>query len=130
MIPNVLTKIFGSRNERLLKQYSRTVSRINALEPEIAALSDEQLRAKTGEFKGRVSEAVSRVDEDRRTQALADALEDLLPEAFAVINPKQQGDPYPDKDLAGVGEFCIRCHTPGYGSGSSGSCSAARRPGG
>ena len=75
MIPNVLTKIFGSRNERLLKQYSRTVSRINALEPEIAALSDEQLRAKTGEFKGRVSEAVSRVDEDRRTQALADALE-------------------------------------------------------
>jgi len=85
MIPNVLTKIFGSRNERLLKQYSRTVSRINALEPEIAALSDEQLRAKTGEFKGRVSEAVSRVDEDRRTQALADALEDLLPEAFAVV---------------------------------------------
>ena len=85
MIPNVLTKIFGSRNERLLKQYSRTVSRINALEPEIAALSDEQLRAKTGEFKGRVSEAVSRVDEDRRAQALADALEDLLPEAFAVV---------------------------------------------
>jgi len=85
MIPNVLTKIFGSRNERLLKQYSRTVARINALEPEMAALSDEQLRAKTDEFKGRVSEAVAGVDEDRRTEAMTDALEDLLPEAFAVV---------------------------------------------
>ena len=47
MISGVLTKIFGSRNERLLKTYQRNVARINALEPEIAALTDEALRAKT-----------------------------------------------------------------------------------
>ena len=47
MIPNILTKIFGSRNERLLKQYAQVVEEINALEPALAALSDEDLRAKT-----------------------------------------------------------------------------------
>ena len=43
MIPNILTKIFGSRNERLLKQYAQVVQEINALEPAIAALSDDEL---------------------------------------------------------------------------------------
>ena len=68
---NVLTKIFGSRNDRLLKQYSRNVARINALEPEIAQLSDGALRGKTGEFRKRVAEGAT--------------LDDLLPEAFAVV---------------------------------------------
>ena len=71
MITNVLTKIFGSRNERLLKQYSRTVAQMNALEPEIAKLSDPQLRDKTEEFKRRHVEGAT--------------LDELLPEAFAVV---------------------------------------------
>ena len=68
---NVLTKIFGSRNDRLLKAYSRTVARINALEPELAKLSDGALKGKTGEFKKRLAEGAT--------------LDDLLPEAFAVV---------------------------------------------
>jgi preprotein translocase subunit SecA len=71
MIGNVLTKIFGSRNERLLKQYSRTVAEINALEPGLAALSDALLQGKTVELKKRYADGAT-VDE-------------LLPEAFAVV---------------------------------------------
>lgn len=71
MATNFLTKIFGSRNDRLLKQYRKTVSRINAMEPEYEKLSDEQLKAKTQEFKERVAKGAS--------------LDDILPEAFAVV---------------------------------------------
>src|SRR3954462_15305915 len=71
MITNVLTKIFGSRNERLLKQYRRTVAQINALEPAMAKLSDPELRGKTEELKKR--------------QADGATLDELLPEAFAVV---------------------------------------------
>jgi preprotein translocase subunit SecA len=67
----VLTKIFGSRNERLLKLYARTVVRINALEPETAKLSDGALQGKTGEFRKRLADGAK--------------LDDLLPEAFAVV---------------------------------------------
>jgi preprotein translocase subunit SecA len=71
MISGLLKKIFGSRNDRLIKQYSQTVGRINALEPAMQALTDEALRAKTDEFKARV--------------AGGESLDDLLPEAFAVV---------------------------------------------
>ena len=71
MATNFLTKIFGSRNDRLLKQYRKTVLRINELEPTYEALSDEALRAKTDEFKQRV--------------AGGEHLDALLPEAFAVV---------------------------------------------
>jgi len=71
MITKALTKIFGSRNSRLLKRLQQDVVRINALEPEIAKLSDEQLRAKTAEFKTRFSNGES--------------LDSLLHEAFAVV---------------------------------------------
>ncbi len=71
MIANVLTKIFGSRNERLLKQYSRTVAEINALEPSLASLSDPELRGKTEELKKRCADGTP--------------LDELLPEAFAVV---------------------------------------------
>ncbi|MBI5785720.1 MAG: hypothetical protein HZA64_09700, partial [Rhodocyclales bacterium] len=71
MISGLLKKIFGSRNDRLIKQYSQTVSRINALEPALQALTDEQLRAKTDEFRARLAQG--------------EALDDLLPEAFAVV---------------------------------------------
>jgi len=64
-------RIFGSRNERLLKQYAGVVKQINALEPGIAALSDEALRGKTTEFRKRVSDGAT--------------LDALLPEAFAVV---------------------------------------------
>ncbi len=53
MITRVLKKLFGSRNDRLLRRYRTTVARINELEPSVAALSDEALRAKTAEFKQR-----------------------------------------------------------------------------
>ena len=66
-----LTKIFGSRNDRLIKQYRRKVAAINKLEPEMKALSDDQLKAKTAEFRQRLAEGAS--------------LDSLLPEAFAVV---------------------------------------------
>ncbi|WP_298933018.1 preprotein translocase subunit SecA [uncultured Ramlibacter sp.] len=71
MAKNFLTQIFGSRNDRLLKQYRKTAERINALEPEFEKLSDEQLRGKTQEFKDRV--------------AGGESLDAILPEAFAVV---------------------------------------------
>ena len=67
---NFLTRIFGSRNQRLLRQYSTVVDKINALEEELQSLSDEQLRAKTDEFKSRVK--------------AGETLQDVLAEAFAV----------------------------------------------
>ncbi len=72
MFQKVLTSIFGSRNERLLKQYRKSVVRINALEAEIAALSDDDLRAKTVEFRERVATAMARAGlADSRAPALA-----------------------------------------------------------
>jgi len=82
---NVLTKIFGSRNDRLLKQYSRTVARINAFEPAMEKLDDAALRAKTDEFRKRVADAAAAVPQERRAEAEREAIELLLPEAFAVV---------------------------------------------
>jgi preprotein translocase subunit SecA len=71
MSKNILTQIFGSRNDRLLKQYRKTVDRINALEPQFEKLGDAELRGKTDEFRSRFAQG--------------EALDDLLPEAFAVV---------------------------------------------
>ena len=71
MLPKFLTTLFGSRNERLLKGYRRTVERINTLEPQFEGLDDAALRGKTEEFKKRLTEGAT--------------LDDLLPEAFAVV---------------------------------------------
>ncbi|MBN8745926.1 Protein translocase subunit SecA [Xylophilus ampelinus] len=71
MATNFLTRLFGSRNDRLLKQYRKTVERINALEPQFEQLSDDALRAKTQEFKERIGRGES--------------LDDILPEAFATV---------------------------------------------
>jgi preprotein translocase subunit SecA len=71
MISKILKSVFGSRNDRLLKQYRQTVALINAREAEISALSDDQLRGKTEEFKRRVQKGES--------------LDVILPEAFAVV---------------------------------------------
>ena len=70
MLNRFLTGIFGSRNDRLVKQLGGTVKKINALEPQMKALSDADLQAKTAEFKQRVADGES--------------LDKLLPEAFAV----------------------------------------------
>ncbi len=59
MITNVLTKIFGSRNDRLLRQYQRQVREINALEPKMEKLSDDALCLKTGEFRNRIQERLA-----------------------------------------------------------------------
>jgi preprotein translocase subunit SecA len=85
MIANVLTKIFGSRNDRLLKQYSRVVARINALEPGVAGLSDAALSAKTGEFKQRLAARIDAAPAEQKDAAEREGLEELLPEAFAVV---------------------------------------------
>ena len=71
MLPKLLTSIFGSRNERLLKQYRRVVAQVNALEPNFETLSDEDLKAKTDEF--------------RQRHAKGETLDALLPEAFATV---------------------------------------------
>lgn len=70
MINSLLTRVFGSRNERLLKQLQRSVTKINALEAELEKLSDEALKAKTPEFQKRIADG--------------EALDKILPEAFAV----------------------------------------------
>jgi preprotein translocase subunit SecA len=70
MLNSLLTRLFGSRNERLLRQFQKSVARINAYEPELEKLDDVALKAKTGEFKRRVADGAS--------------LDDILPEAFAV----------------------------------------------
>ncbi len=71
MASNILTKIFGSRNDRLLKTYRKTIERINTLEPQYEQLDDQQLVAKTEEFKSRV--------------AAGETLDAILPEAFALV---------------------------------------------
>jgi len=70
MLNSLLTRIFGSRNERLLRQFQKNIDRINSLEPEMEKLNDDALRAKTEEFKARVEKG--------------ETLDQLLPEAFAV----------------------------------------------
>ena len=71
MFPKILTQIFGSRNERLLKTYRRSVESVNALEAQFEKLSDSELRAKTDEFRQRV--------------AAGTTLDDILPEAYAAV---------------------------------------------
>ena len=71
MFDELLTKIFGSRNDRLIKQYQRKVAQINKLEPAIQALSDAELQGKTQEFRDRIAKGAT--------------TDELLPEAFAVM---------------------------------------------
>src|SRR5512147_58098 len=71
MFNRILTGIFGSRNERLLRQMNKSVAKVNAFEPALQALSDGELRGKTDAFKERLK--------------AGETLDDLLPEAFAVV---------------------------------------------
>lgn len=76
MILNAVKKVFGSRNQRLIKKHRKIVNKINALEPEFEALDDEQLAAKTQEFR-------SRLKSDDNPQG--ETIDQLLPEAFAAV---------------------------------------------
>jgi preprotein translocase subunit SecA len=113
LINTLLGKVFGTKNERVVKSLRPKVDAINALEPQIQALTDDQLRAKTDEFRQRIQQRLSRfgggnasqptandaaadsedegdVDRDKRLEkeqydALQEVLNDILPEAFAVV---------------------------------------------
>jgi preprotein translocase subunit SecA len=81
-----LTKVFGTANERLIKRLVPTVAAINTLEPEMQQLSDQQLRAKTDEFRARIKAKLDGLKEaDEIKAAEKAALEEILPEAFAVV---------------------------------------------
>jgi len=82
----VLTKVFGSSNERFLKSIRPTIERINEFEPSLKKLSDDELRAKTIGFRERVADAVKDArDKDDRKYREQEALNEILPEAFAVV---------------------------------------------
>ena len=98
MINTLLGKVFGTKNEREIKRLVPQVEAINTLEPTMQKLSDEELRAKTAEFRQRIQERVSRVAdepdadperlkeiEEERTKAINEVLDEILVEAFAVV---------------------------------------------
>jgi preprotein translocase subunit SecA len=98
LINTLVAKVFGTKNEREIKRLMPDVAAINALEPAVQKLSDDELRAKTVEFRRRMQERLARLpdepdaDADRmktleqeRSEAIAEILADILPEAFAVV---------------------------------------------
>src|SRR5262249_16108459 len=109
LIGQTLAKVFGTSNERAVKKIQPLVDEINALEPQMKQLTDEQLRAKTNDFRAQVKERLKEVEEEiaritadlqkssegettteledlnkRRGEAKQEALDEILPEAFAV----------------------------------------------
>ena len=86
MFNKVVAAVFGTSNEREIKRIAPLVEEINSLEPAIKQLSDEQLRAKTDEFRQRIRERVDPIeDADEKDGALKAVLDEILPEAFAVV---------------------------------------------
>src|SRR5438105_11683968 len=82
----VLTKVFGSSNERFLKSIRPLIAQINEFEPQVQKLSDEQLRERTAFFKAQVADAVRDArDKDDRKYREQEALNEILPEAFALV---------------------------------------------
>lgn len=96
MIGKILTKVFGSSNDRYLKQLNPMVARINQMEQDIQPLDDAALVAKTGEFKQRLENG--------------EPLDDLLPEAFAVVREAGKGSLVSAITMSSwlVVLFCIR----------------------
>ena len=90
MINTVISKVFGTSNERAVKRLKPLIDQINAFEPDIQTLTDEELRAKTGEFRQRITESIAAAnvpdgDTDALYAAEKAALDAILPEAFAVV---------------------------------------------
>src|SRR5712664_975330 len=85
-VDKLLTKVFGSSNQRYLKSVESLVAEINALEPAVKRLSDEQLRSRTAEFKQQLQTAVAGArDAEDRKRLEREALDEILPEAFAIV---------------------------------------------
>src|SRR6185503_16049267 len=81
-----LTKVFGSSNQRFLKSIMPMVEKINLLEPSVKALSDDELRGRTAQFKERLQKAVADVtDKEERKRRERAELDEILPEAFALV---------------------------------------------
>ncbi len=98
MINTVIAKVFGTKNEREVKRLMPVVQQINAMEPEMKALSDAELRGKTDQFRQRIQERLARIADEpqaepdrvkqietERNTALKEVLDEILPEAFAVV---------------------------------------------
>jgi len=86
MFNKVLAKVFGTSNERAVKRLLPTLAQINSFDEQFSQLSDEQLAAKTPEFRARIAAALVGIsDEDERIAAEKQALNDILPEAFAIV---------------------------------------------
>jgi len=90
LLNSVIAKVFGTSNERAIKRLMPIVAQINAFEPAIQALSDDQLRAKTTEFRQRIADALKGIEDtpenkEERYAAEKAALDAILPEAFAVV---------------------------------------------
>lgn len=98
LINSTLGKIFGTKNDREIKRLRPRVAAINALEPEIKKLSDDQLRAKTDEFRKRIQNRLSRISDEpdaepdrlkqiekERLDTISEVLDEILEEAFAVV---------------------------------------------
>jgi preprotein translocase subunit SecA len=82
----VLTKVFGSSNERFLKSIRPTIEQVNEFEPQIQKLSDEQLRERTAFFKAQIADAVKDIsDKEERQRRYQEVLNEILPEAFAMV---------------------------------------------
>ncbi len=90
MINRALAKVFGTQHERDLKKLAPRVEAVNALEPQIKALSDGELRAKTDEFRARLREKLEGVPEEELREVRDRALDGLLEEAFAVVREASQ----------------------------------------
>jgi preprotein translocase subunit SecA len=82
----VLTKVFGSSNERFLKSIRPTIAQINELEPQVQKLSDDQLRERTASFQAQIADAVKDIsDKDEQKRRYQEVLNEILPEAFAMV---------------------------------------------
>ena len=86
LIASVFTKVFGTNNERVVKRLLPAVQTIGALEPAMQQISDEELRARTLEFRARIQSRLAGIDDaDERVAAEKEALNEIMPEAFAVV---------------------------------------------
>ncbi len=89
MFGKLLTKIFGTNNERVVKRLLPVVDQINSFESQLAPLTDKQLRAKTIEFRARITARLEGItDADAIKAAEKAALDELLPEAFAASSAR------------------------------------------
>ncbi|HLM61555.1 MAG TPA: hypothetical protein VK308_12185, partial [Pyrinomonadaceae bacterium] len=86
MVDKFFNKILGSNTDRYLKKIAPVVQQVNQLEPGLQKLSDDELRARTVQFKERIQNAISNIeDKDARRKREQEVLHDILPEAFATV---------------------------------------------